>query len=279
VELKLNNQLISISTPIVMGILNVTPDSFFIGNRFATEKQILLRAEEIISQGATIIDIGGYSTRPNAEQISIDEEINRVSRALAILLKQFPSACISVDTFRSSVARHVVKEFRVGMINDVGGGTLDDMMFETIADLDVAYVLTHMRGNPQNMQQFTDYQNIISDVISFFVKRVARLRLLGVKDILIDPGFGFAKTLDQNYLLLRNLKYLGELQLPVLAGISRKSMIYNLINSDARGALNATTAAHLLALAGGANVLRVHDVKEAVECIQIYTKYNTATLD
>ncbi len=262
-----------------MGILNVTPDSFFIGNRFATEKQILLRAEEIISQGATIIDIGGYSTRPNAEQISIDEEINRVSRALAILLKQFPSACISVDTFRSSVARHVVKEFRVGMINDVGGGTLDDMMFETIADLDVAYVLTHMRGNPQNMQQFTDYQNIISDVISFFVKRVARLRLLGVKDILIDPGFGFAKTLDQNYLLLRNLKYLGELQLPVLAGISRKSMIYNLINSDARGALNATTAAHLLALAGGANVLRVHDVKEAVECIQIYTKYNTATLD
>jgi dihydropteroate synthase len=279
VELKFNNQLISLRTPIVMGILNVTPDSFFKGNRFVTEKQILLRAEEIVSQGATIIDIGGYSTRPNAEQISIDEEINRVSRALAILLKQFPSACISVDTFRSSVARHVVKEFHVGMINDVGGGTLDDMMFETIADLDVAYVLMHMRGNPQNMQQFTDYQNIISDIISFFVKRVARLRLLGVKDILIDPGFGFAKTLDQNYLLLRNLKYLGELQLPVLAGISRKSMIYNLINSDARGALNATTAAHLLALAGGANVLRVHDVKEAVECIQIYTKYNTATLD
>ena len=272
-QLNLNNKLIDLSIPIVMGIINVTPDSFFKGNRFTSDKGILECVDTILMEGGSIIDIGGYSTRPKAEIISQDEEIRRVSDALEIILKKHPEVLISVDTFRSSVVREVVKNFRVTMINDIGGGTLDNLMFETIADLKVAYVLMHTRGTPQTMQNKTQYEDVVSDVIHFLEKRVAQLRILGVKDIIVDPGFGFAKTLEQNFKLLNKLSYLKELNVPILAGVSRKSMIYKLLNTDADGALNGTTATNMLALFGGANILRVHDVKEARQTIAIYQQY------
>jgi len=271
-QIKLNNRLIDLSTPIVMGIVNATPDSFFKGNRFTSDKGILNCVDKILSDGGAIVDIGGYSTRPSAETITQDEEIERVSNALEIILKKFPETTISVDTFRSGVARHVVKNYGVAMINDIGGGTLDDLMFETIADLKVAYVLMHTRGTPQAMQSNTKYDDVVSEVLYFLEKRVARLHLLGVNDVVVDPGFGFAKTMDQNYQLLNKLSYFQELKVPVLAGVSRKSMLYTLLGTDAQGALNATTAANMLALMGGASILRVHDVKEANEAISIYQK-------
>lgn len=272
-QLKLNNQLMDLSVPLVMGIVNVTPDSFYKDNRFYSEKSILNTVELMISEGVDILDVGGCSTRPNAEIITQDEEIRRVSFAIELILKKYPNIVVSVDTFRSSVVRQVVKNFQIGMINDIGGGTLDDLMFETIADLDVAYVLMHIKGNPQTMQYNIKYENLISDIMIYFQKKLTQLRLLGVKDVVIDPGFGFSKTLDQNYELLSKLHVFAELNVPMLAGISRKSMLYNLLGIDATGALNATTSANMLALLGGASILRVHDVKEAKQAITIYNKY------
>lgn len=272
-QINLNSELIDLSTPIVMGILNATPDSFFKGNRFASDKGILKCVEKIVAEGGSLIDIGGYSTRPQAEVVTDDEEIRRVSEALEIILKKFPDVYISVDTFRSTVVREVVRNYKVAMINDIGGGTLDPLMFETIADLKVAYVLMHTRGTPQTMQSKTEYNDLLSDVFRFLEKRIAQLRLFGVNDIIIDPGFGFAKTSDQNFELLKRLSYFKELNVPILAGLSRKSMIYNLLNTDTEGALNGTTAANMLALLGGASILRVHDVKEAFQTIEIYKEY------
>ncbi len=273
--LKLNKRLYDLSEPVVMGILNVTPDSFFVGNRFTTDKLILRQAESILNEGAFIMDVGGYSTRPSAEPVSTDDEIRRLSEAIEIILKKFPSVILSVDTYRSSVVRHVVRNYGVAMINDVGGGTLDELMFETIAGLDVAYVLMHMRGTPQSMQSLTQYDEVVSEVLFFLEKRLAQLRLLGINDVIIDPGFGFAKTLEQNYKILQQLSYFKSLGTPILAGLSRKSMLYNLLETDAEHALNATTAANMLALMGGASILRVHDVKEAVETIRIFKQYQT----
>ena len=261
------------STPVIMGIVNSTPDSFFKGNRFTSDKGILNCVEKILSDGGTIVDVGGYSTRPDAERISQDEEVERLSNALELIKKKFPDAILSVDTFRSGVARHMVKQYGVAMINDISGGTLDDLMFETVAELKVAYVLMHTRGTPQTMQQNTQYDDVTSDVLQFLEKRLARLRLLGVMDVIVDPGFGFAKTIEQNYQLLKKIAYFQELNVPILAGLSRKSMLYSLLGSDASTALNATTAANMLALMGGASVLRVHDVKEAKETITIYNQY------
>lgn len=272
-QINLNNKLIDLSTPIVMGILNTTPDSFFKGSRFVSDKGILKCVEKIVSEGGSLIDIGGYSTRPQAETVTDDEEIRRVSEALEIILKKFPDVLISVDTFRSTVAREVVRNYKVAMINDIGGGTLDPLMFETIADLKVAYVLMHTRGTPQTMQYKTEYDDMVADVFRFLEKRIAQLRLFGVNDIIIDPGFGFAKTGDQNFELLKKLSYFRELNVPILAGLSRKSMIYKLLSTDAEGALNGTTAANMLALMGGASILRVHDVKEAFQAIEIYKAY------
>jgi len=269
-QLKLNKRLIDLSTPIVMGIVNATPDSFFKGNRFTSDKAILNCVEKILLDGGTIVDIGGYSTRPSAVAISQEEEIERISNAIEIVLKKFPDALISIDTFRANVARHVVRQYNVAMINDIGGGTLDDLMFETIADLQVAYVLMHTRGTPQTMQQHTLYDNVVSEVFHFLEKRLAQLHLLGANDVVIDLGFGFAKNREQNFQLLNKLSYFQELNVPVLAGISRKSMLYNLLGTDAEAALNATTAANMLALMGGAAILRVHDVKEAKEAITIF---------
>lgn len=272
-QLNLKDRLMDLSTPVVMGIVNVTPDSFFSGNRFVTDKAILKGVENMILEGVGIIDVGGYSTRPSAEVITQDEEIRRLSEGLEIILKKFPETIISVDTFRSGVARHVVTNYGVAMINDVGGGTLDDLMFETIAELKVAYVLMHMRGTPQTMQGKVQYGDIVGEVLHFLEKRLAQLHLLGVNDVVVDPGFGFAKTVDQNYALLHKLPCFQELNVPVLVGVSRKSMLNKLLGIDADQALNATTAANMLALTGGASILRVHDVREAVQTIRIYKKY------
>lgn len=275
-QLNLNKRLIDLSTPVVMGIVNVTPDSFFKGNRFVSDKAITAGVEKMLLEGAAIIDVGGYSTRPDSEAITQDEEIRRLSEGLEVILKRFPQALISVDTFRSGVARHVVENFGVAMINDVSGGTLDDFMFETIADLQVAYVLMHMRGTPQTMQQYVQYDDVVSEVLHFLEKRLAQLHLLGVNDVVVDPGFGFAKTIEQNYQLLNKLDYFQQLNVPVLAGVSRKSMLNKLLDITAGEALNATTAVNMLALVGGASVLRVHDVKEAMQTISIYKKYSEA---
>jgi len=272
-HLNLNRKLVDLSTPIVMGIVNVTPDSFYAGNRFVTHNAILKGVENMMLDGVEIIDIGGYSTRPKAEVISQDEEICRLSEGLEIILKRFPDVKVSVDTFRSGVARHVVENYGVPMINDISGGTLDGLMFETIAELKVAYVLMHMRGTPQTMQNDVQYEDVVSEVLHFLQKRLTQLHLLGVNDVVVDPGFGFAKTVEQNYKLLNKLEYFKQLNVPLLAGLSRKSMLTKVLGIDATGALNATTAANMLALVGGASILRVHDVKEAVQTISIYKKY------
>ncbi|MDR1585353.1 MAG: dihydropteroate synthase [Prevotellaceae bacterium] len=271
-QLKLNASLFDMAVPKVMGIVNVTPDSFFAASKSVSRKAVLNRVEQILSEGGEIVDVGGYSTRPSADFVSTEEEIRRLSEMLDAIRKEFPEVIISVDTFRSHVANHVVKNYGVAIINDVGGGTLDGLMFETIADLKVAYVLMHMRGTPQTMRQKTQYNNVVTDVFRFLEKRLAQLRLLGVNDVMIDPGFGFAKTLEQNYLILEKLSFFRELNAPLLVGVSRKSMIQELLGVDAAGALNGTTAVNMIALMGGASVLRVHDVKEAVETVKIYTQ-------
>lgn len=275
-DINLNGRLLHLDVPVVMGILNITPDSFFSGSRNSTDKDIIKSVETIVVDGASIIDVGGYSTRPGAEDISADEEIKRVSKALEIIRKRFPDVFVSVDTFRSSVARHAVSQFSVEIINDISGGHLDELMFETIADLKVAYVLMHSKGNPKTMQQMTDYDNIVAEVMAFFSKKIGQLHLLGVKDVIVDPGFGFAKTTDQNFELLKKLNYLKELNVPVLAGLSRKSMIYKTLDTTAELALNGTTAVNMLALMNGASILRVHDVKEAMETIRLFSKFVNA---
>ncbi len=273
-QLKLNNQLFDLSVPVVMGIVNATPDSFYSGNRFLSDKALLTSVEKMIADGVDILDFGGYSTRPLAKNISSEDEIERLSDAIEIVLKKFPDCIISVDTFRSNVARNMVKNYNVSIINDIGGGTLDDLMFETIADLKVAYVLMHTRGTPQNMQQLSNYDDVVSEVIAFLQKRIAQLHLLGVTDIIADPGFGFAKTTEQNFSILNKLSYFSVLNTPLLVGLSRKSMITKTLNIDTKDALNGTTVANVLALIGGASVLRVHDVKEAKQAISIFREYN-----
>jgi dihydropteroate synthase len=272
-QLKLNDKLFDLSTPAIMGIINVTPDSFFADSRHKTPAKLLNSVEKIIKDGGKIIDLGGYSTRPKAEEVSEGEEISRLSFALDTILKEFPDILISVDTFRANVARNVVRNYNVAIINDISGGTLDDEMFDAIAELDVAYILMHTRGIPATMSQLTNYENVTAEVISFLEKQLHKLRTLGVNNVIIDPGFGFAKTLEQNYQLLRDLICFSVLDVPILAGISRKSMIYNLLETDAANALNGTTAANVLALLGGASILRVHDVKEAIEAVKIFEIY------
>ncbi len=272
-QIKLKNKLYDLSTPMVMGIVNITPDSFYPGSRFRSDKSVLSAVENMLEEGADIIDFGGYSTRPNAENITTGEELERLSGAVGMVLKKFPDVIISIDTFRAGIAREMVRNYNVSIINDISGGTLDDLMFGTIADLQVAYVLMHTRGTPANMQTMTDYDDIVAEVMSFLQKRIAQLHLLGVNDIIADPGFGFAKTTEQNYNLLACLPYFSELNVPVLAGLSRKSMLTKVIQTEAKDALNATTGANMLALMGGASILRVHDVKEARQAISIFSEY------
>ena len=274
--LNLKGKLYDLRTPIVMGIVNVTPDSFFSLSRFKSDLALLQRVENFLSEGATIIDIGGCSTRPGSDQVSMEEEMRLIAETLEVVCKKFPEAVISIDTYRSPVARMAVQQYGVAMINDISGGNIDLQMFETIASLKVAYVLTHMRGTPKDMQEYTDYQDMVAEIMQYLSKKTAQLRLLGVHDVVIDPGFGFSKTLEQNYELMRKLNYFKMIDAPMLVGISRKSMIYKLLEIVPEQALNGTTALNVLALMGGASILRVHDVKEAMEAIKIFQAYKTA---
>lgn len=260
------------SCPKIMGVINITPDSFYDGGKYTDKNSILARAKELISEGADIIDIGAYSSKPGAEHISEKEELQRLTMALEIILKTYPEIIISVDTFRSSVAKTAVKDYHVSIINDISGGKLDDKMHNTIAKLQVPYIVMHMPGNPQNMQSKTKYTNLINDIIDFLGTQIDLLKQKGVNDLIIDPGFGFGKTIEQNYQILAHLKAFGILGCPVLAGISRKSMIHRFLEIPAEDSLTGTISLNMLALVNGADILRVHDVKEAKQTIRLFLK-------
>ncbi|OQC34569.1 MAG: Dihydropteroate synthase [Bacteroidetes bacterium ADurb.Bin057] len=264
--ITINGKILDVSRPIVMGIINITPDSFFTNS----SKNFVEATEKAICEGASIIDIGGYSTRPMADFVNSEEEELRVCKALESIRKHFPDIPISIDTFRANVAKKVVEEFGVGIINDVSGGDLDSDMFATVAQLNVPYILTHSKGNPQTMQSLTDYKSVTYDVLDFFINKLHQLRQMGVKDIIIDPGFGFAKTIPQNYELLNNLRIFETLNCPILGGISRKTMIFRPLGITPDLALNGTTVLNTLLLREGASILRVHDVKEAMEAIKLF---------
>lgn len=267
-SINLKGKLMSFEKPIIMGILNVTPDSFFDGGKHNTAESTLRRAEEMILQGVDIIDIGAYSSRPGAPLISSQEEIDRAIPAIELIASNFPEIQMSIDTFRADVAKASI-EAGAHIINDISGGTLDDKMFETVAELQVPYILMHMRGKPETMQQMTDYNDIATDLAVYFGEKISTLRSLGVKDIILDPGFGFAKTIEQNYELLLRVNEQHYHGLPILGGISRKSMIYKKLGITPQESLNATTALNTLLLERGVQILRVHDVKEAKELTKL----------
>ncbi|EKT3965630.1 Dihydropteroate synthase [Flavobacterium psychrophilum] len=264
-------QLIDLSTPKVMGILNVTPDSFYDGGRFVSEKNVLIQVENMLQDGANFIDIGGQSSKPKAAIVSIDEELKRVVSIVDLILKKFPETMISIDTFNSKVAQIAVEK-GAAIINDISAGNLDDNMFETIAKLQVPYIMMHMRGTPQTMQEMTNYDDLLKDILFYFSEKVAKARSFGINDLIIDPGFGFAKTLEQNFELLNKLELFEMLELPILVGVSRKSMIYKTLETTPENALNGTSVLNTIALTKGGNILRVHDVKEAVECVKLYNQ-------
>ncbi len=269
--LNLSGQLLPLERAIVMGIINVTPDSFYSTSRIAGEQELRTRIDTLLRERASIADLGAYSSRPGAEEVSAQEEMRRLAPALRILRDEYPALPVSVDTFRADVARWAVQEYGVAMINDISGGALDPQMYPTIAELQVPYILMHMRGTPQTMGKQTDYQDLILDLIDYFIQRVGQLTELGVHDIVLDPGFGFSKTLEQNYELLARMSDLGTvLPQPLLVGISRKSMIYRLLGQTPEEALNGTSILHAFALERGAKILRVHDVAPAVEAIRLY---------
>lgn len=270
--INVNGKLMDLSEPQVMGILNVTPDSFYAGSRQQTEADIARRARQILEEGASIIDIGAYSSRPNAEHITPEEEMRRLRTGLEIIRREHPDSVVSVDTFRADVARMCVEEYGAALINDIAAGEMDADMFPTMARLGVPYIIMHMQGTPQNMQLHPHYDNLLKEVFYYFSEKVQRLRDLGVKDIILDPGFGFGKTLEHNYQLMNHLEEFRIFELPLLVGVSRKSMIYKLIGGTPEDALNGTTVLDTIALMKGAHILRVHDVKAAVEAVQIVQK-------
>lgn len=259
-----------------MGILNVTPDSFYDGGSYNSDLTILNQVKTMIEQGATFIDIGGYSSRPKADDVSEDEELNRILPIIDLIVKAYPEIHISIDTFRSKVAKETI-EAGACMINDISAGQLNENMMSTVAQLKVPYVMMHMKGTPQTMQQHASYDHLLKDILFYFSERIAKARELGIVDLIVDPGFGFAKTIAQNFELLDKLDQLKLTGLPMLVGLSRKSMIYKTLNTSAQKALNGTTALHTIALQKGAKILRVHDVKEAVECIKLVESLNHST--
>ena len=267
--INVNGSLLDLSQPRVMGILNVTPDSFYAGSRTQTEAEIVRRVKQIVSEGAAIIDIGAYSSRPNADNVSAREEMERLRMGLKILFEIQPDAVVSVDTFRADVARMCVEEYGVAIIKDIAAGEMDANMFHTVAALNVPYIMMHMQGTPQSMQQHPHYDNLLKEVFLYFARKVQQLRDLGVKDIILDPGFGFGKTMEHNYELLSHLEEFRIFELPLLVGVSRKSMIYRLLDITPQEALNGTTVLDTICLLKGADILRVHDVKEAVETVRI----------
>ncbi|WP_277465178.1 dihydropteroate synthase [Parabacteroides sp. PF5-6] len=270
--LNIRGKLISLDSPLVMGILNVTPDSFYAESRKQSEKAIEERVQAILAEGGDMIDLGGYSSRPDAEEVAPKEEMRRLAFALEIIRKHYPEVMVSVDTFRADVARSCVEDYGADIINDISGGELDPQMFRTVAALQVPYILMHMRGTPQTMQQFTTYTDMMDEIMRYFADKVNRLHQLGVNDIILDPGFGFSKTTDQNYALMSHLREFRLFDLPLLVGISRKSMIYRFLGGTPAESLNGTTILNTYALLNGAHILRVHDVKEAREAVSIVQK-------
>lgn len=267
--INLRGKSTEINSTWVMGILNVTPDSFFSDSRYTKDKAIADRVEQIINEGAKIIDIGGYSSRPGAKDVTPEEEYQRLARGLEIIKSIAPEAIISVDTFRAEVARRCKNDWDVDIINDISGGTLDEHMIDTVAELQIPYILMHMRGTPATMQQFTQYKDVTNDVINELSEKITLLRSKGINDIIVDPGFGFSKTLEQNYEMINNLEMFHSMNLPILVGISRKSMIYKALELTPETALNGTTVLNTIATLKGTHILRVHDVKEAVETVKI----------
>lgn len=269
-SINAGGKLIEFREPQVMGILNVTPDSFYANSRTQSEEAIAKRAHQIIDEGGTMIDVGAYSSRPGADDVPVEEEMRRLRMALSVIKKETPDAIISVDTFRSDVAKMCIEECGAHIINDISGGVLDKNMFRTVAHLGVPYILMHMQGTPGTMQLAPHYDDLMREIFLYFAERVKSLRDMGAKDIILDPGFGFGKTLEHNYELMAHLKEFREFDLPVLVGISRKSMIYKFLGGTPDDALNGTTVLNTMALMQGAHILRVHDVKEAAEAVKIY---------
>ena len=267
--LTCNGKLFDLSNPVVMGIINITNDSFYYGSRFRQKRQIYNRAKQIIEQGGKIIDIGAFSTRPGSSPVSEEVELQRLSKAAAIIRKHFPNTIISVDTYRASVAKRMVNDFSVNIINDISAGEMDENMFTTVAELGVPYIAMHMLGTPNNMQNNPQYDNVINTLFKYFTCKIEKLKKLGVNDIILDPGFGFGKTLEHNYAILNNLETFRFFNVPILVGLSRKSMIYKPLNTQPVSALNGTTVLNTIAILKGAKILRVHDVKQAVEAIQL----------
>ncbi|HEY5570088.1 MAG TPA: dihydropteroate synthase [Bacteroidales bacterium] len=267
--IRVNGMLMDLSEPRVMGVLNITPDSFYDGCRSMGIESIVRRADMIFSEGADMIDLGAYSSRPGANDVSEEEEIARLRSALEVLKNKYPSAVFSIDTFRSKVAEICVKEYGASIINDISGGEMDSHMFETVAELQVPYILTHIQGTPQSMQKAPKYDNLRREVLLFFSEKVKQLRDLKVNDIILDPGFGFGKSLEHNYQMMAHLDDFEIFNLPLLVGVSRKSMIYKLLDTDPKGSLNGTTVLNTVSLLKGANIIRVHDVREAVEAVRI----------
>ncbi|MDR2815303.1 MAG: dihydropteroate synthase [Proteiniphilum sp.] len=267
--ININGRLVDFSTPRVMGIVNITPDSFFQGSRKQAANEIIERCHQILREGGTIIDVGAQSSSPVSRFLDAKEEAERLTPALKLIRKEFPDAILSVDTFYADVAKEAVEEYGINIINDISGGQIDELMFPVAAQLNVPYILMHMRGTPQTMQTYTHYDNFIQDILYYFSERKAKLNQLGVSDVIIDPGFGFSKTTSQNYELMAYLKYFHIFEEPILVGISRKSMICTLLGITPEESLNGTSALNTAALLSGADILRVHDVKEAVECVKI----------
>ena len=267
--LNVNGRLFDLSTPCVMGILNLTPDSFYAHSRMETDEAIAARTHQIVDEGAAIVDVGAYSSRPGAADVSAGEEMTRLRRGLEIIRREVPEAVVSVDTFRADVARMCVEEYGVAIVNDISAGELDKDMFATVAELRVPYVMMHMLGRPQDMQQAPHYDNVVREVFLYFARKVQQLRDMGAYDLVLDPGFGFGKTLEHNYELMARLEEFSVFELPLLVGISRKSMIYKLLGISPEEALNGTTVLHTIALQKGADILRVHDVRQAVEAVRI----------
>jgi dihydropteroate synthase len=270
-SLNCKGQLIDLSTPKVMGILNITPDSFYDGGQFKDSKSILVQTEKLISEGATFVDVGAYSSRPGANFVSENEELHKIIPVVELILKHFPKTLISIDSFRANVIRECVNAGAV-ISNDISAGHLDDQMMKTIGELGIPYIMMHMRGTPQTMQNLTHYDHLITEIFSYFSERIQLAKQHKIMDVVIDPGFGFAKTLSQNYELLGKLEFFQNLNCPMLCGVSRKSMIYKTLNCLPKEALNGTTALNMVSLMNGVNILRVHDVKEALECVKLFNQ-------
>lgn len=270
--IRIGHKLLDLSVPRIMGILNVTPDSFYDGGRYENREMILIKARRMIEEGADILDVGACSTRPGASETDVATEKARLGIALSAIRDEFPCAAVSVDTYRSAIAEWAVKEYDVQIINDISGGNMDAGMFTTIGRIHVAYIMMHMQGTPRFMQQNPVYGDVVGDISGDFAEKISRLRKNGAADILIDPGFGFGKTIDHNFELLARLKEFQIFGLPIVVGLSRKSMIYKVLNNTPESALNGTTALHMIALTNGANILRVHDVRQAAECVELYKK-------